>query len=67
MSNGYFKENCNFLRFQRGSIGAGGGGGGGPNANFYRNSITCDFPGGGGVRTPLPPLDLHMDGVCNGT
>ena len=21
-------------------------GGGGPNANFYRNYITCDFPGG---------------------
>ena len=22
--------------------------------------ITCDFPGGGGVGTPYPPLDLHM-------
>ena len=24
--------------------------------------ITCDFPGGG-VRTPYPPLDPHMDNV----
>ena len=22
--------------------------------------ITCDFPGGGGGRTPYPPLDPHM-------
>ena len=22
--------------------------------------ITCDFPGGGGVRIPYPPLDPHM-------
>ena len=28
---------------------------GSPNGNFYRNPITCDFPGGGGVRTPYPP------------
>ena len=62
MSNGYFKENYNFPRFQRGSnIFQGGGvskifqGGGGPNANFYKTHITCDFPGG--VRTPYPPVD----------
>ena len=24
---------------------------------------TCDFPGGGGVRTPYPPLDPHMGNV----
>ena len=44
-SNGYFKENYNFPRFQSGFIifrggGEGGsniGGGGGSNANFYRN------------------------------
>ena len=24
---------------------------------------TCYFPGGGGVRTPYPPLDLHMGNV----
>ena len=65
----YFKENYNFPRFQRGvqHVPFGGGsnffqGGGGPNANFYRkfNHRTCEFPGGGGVRTPYPPLDLRM-------
>ena len=24
---------------------------------------TCYFPGGGGVRTPFPPLDPHMGNV----
>ena len=24
---------------------------------------TCYFPGGGGVRTPYPPLDAQMDNV----
>ena len=24
---------------------------------------TCYFPGGGGVRTPIPPLDPHMGNV----
>ena len=49
----YFKENCDFPRFQRGptfsswgggsnvlqgvQLFPGGGGGGGPNANFYRD------------------------------
>ena len=33
----YFKENYNFLRFQRGTNIFQGGGGGGPNANLYRN------------------------------
>ena len=27
---------------------------------LLRNPIFCDFPGGGGVRTPFPPLDPRM-------
>ena len=27
------------------------------------NVRTCYFPGGGGVRTPYPPLDPHMGNV----
>ena len=45
-----------------------GGGGcqtfsmGGPNASFFRNPYTYFLfsRGGGGVRTPYPPLDPHM-------
>ena len=39
---------------------------GGPNANFYRITITCVFPGGGGggVWTPYPPLDPKMYSVA---
>ena len=40
VSNGYFKENYNFPRFQRGPTFAWGYNffqGGGPNAYFYRN------------------------------
>ena len=43
----------------------GGGGsnffqGGGSNCLFpIETHITCDFPGGGGVRTPCPPLWIH--------
>ena len=35
---------------------------GGPNANFFRNPRTYLLfsRGGGGVRTPYPPLDPHM-------
>ena len=38
---------------------------GGPNANFYRNPYTYLLfsRGGGGVKTPSPPLDPHMDNV----
>ena len=62
------KENYHFFGFQRGSnIFQGGGGvqlfrGGGSNCLFpVETNITCDFPGGGGVRTPVPPpLDLHL-------
>ena len=60
----YYRENYTFPWiqrrsniFQRGPTffpGGGGGGGGGANANFYRNLITCDFPGRG-VRIPYPP------------
>ena len=64
-SNGYFKENYHFPRFQRGSnIFQGGGGGflqgsGGSNCLFpIEAHITCDFPDG--VRTPVPPLGPPM-------
>ena len=52
------------------SGGGGGGptfsrvGGGCPSANFYRNPYAyLLFSRGGGVRTPNPPLDLHMGNV----
>ena len=43
----------------------GGGGGVGPNDNFFRNPCTYLLfsRGGGGVRTPYPPLDPHMGNV----
>ena len=60
-----FKEIYHFSRFQRGSnIFQGGGGsnfsqgGGGRGSNCLfpiETHITCDFSGGGGVRTPCPP------------
>ena len=46
-----------------------GGGGvqlfsrGGPNANFYRNTYMYLLFSRGSVRTPYPPLDLHMGNV----
>ena len=41
-----------------------GGGGGGPNANFKKPMyVLVIFQGGGGVRTPYPPLDPHMGNV----
>ena len=63
-----FKEIYHFSRFQRGSnIFQGWGGvqlfpgGGGSNCLFpIETHITCDFPGGGGVRTICPPLDPHL-------
>ena len=37
---------------------------GGPNAYFFRNPCTyLLFSGGGGLRTPYPPLDPHMGNV----
>ena len=43
--NGYFKENYNFPKFQRGSNIFQGG----SNCLFpIEPHITCDFPGGGG-------------------
>ena len=64
MSNGYFKENYNFPRFQRGPTFARGsplfffGGGGVQMLISIEIHITCDFPGGS--RPPIPPLDPHM-------
>ena len=57
MSNGYFKENYNVPPFARG-VQLFPGGGGGVQISIETH-ITCDFPGGG-VRTPIPPLDPHM-------
>ena len=59
-------ENYHFPRFQRGSNIFQGGG-----SNYFQEgsnclspietNIACDFPGmGGGVRTPIPPLDPPM-------
>ena len=58
-----FKEIYHFSRFQRGSNIFQGGGGGPTFSNCLfsiETHITCDFPGGGGVRTPCPPLDPHL-------
>ena len=66
VSNGYFKENYNFPKFQReskifqGSNLFQGGGGGGPNAFFYRNPYNLWFSRGSGP--PIPPLDPHLRG-----
>ena len=64
-----FNEIYHFSRLERGSnIFQGGGGptfsrGGGSNCLFpIETHITCDFPGGGGVRIPSPPpLDPHLN------
>ena len=66
-----FKGIYHFSRFKRGSnIFQGGGGvptfsrGGGSNCIFpIETHITCDFPGGGGVRTPCPPSGSAL--ACN--
>ena len=60
MSNGYFKENYNFQRFQSEGVQHFPGEGG---TSFFQGEthITCDFPGGEGGPDPLsPPLDPHM-------
>ena len=56
--------------FSRGGGGGGGGGvqlfpgGGGSNCLFLiETHITCDFPGGGGVKTPCPPSGSTLDAV----
>ena len=67
-----FKEIYHFSRFKRGSDIFQGGGGegvqlfpGGSNCLLPIDThITCDFPGGGGVRTPCPPLWIRTWG-CN--
>ena len=66
-----FKEIYHFSRLERGSNifqGGGGssffqwGGGGGFNCLFpIETQLTCDFPGGGGSGSPVPPLDLHLN------
>ena len=73
-SNGFIAEKTILILYNgsRGgpliSGGGGGGGGeecpafsrGGPNANFYRNTYTYLLFSRGSVRTPYPPLNLHM-------
>ena len=59
VSNGYFNENYNFPRFQRGPTFARWvqlfpGGGGVKMLISIETHITCDFPGGGGP-DPYPP------------
>ena len=58
----YYRENNTFPRIQRGSNifwGVQPFSWGCPNAYFYRNSYKLRFSRGG-IRTPYPPLDLHM-------
>ena len=76
-SNGFIAEKTILILYKgsRGgplfSGGGGGGcvqlfprgGGGGANANFYRNPYTYLLFSRGSVRTPYPPLDLHMGNV----
>ena len=61
----YFPGRGGVQLFSRARGGGGGGGGGGRNANFYRNTYMYLLfsRGGGGVRTPYPPLDPHMGNV----
>ena len=73
-SNGRFQRNLSFFKVpevvQHFPVGSnffqGGGptfsrGMGGSNCLFpIETHIACDFPGGGGVRTPVPPLDPHL-------
>ena len=68
-SNGQFQRNLSFFKVAAGVQHFSGGptfsrgGGGGSNCLFpIETHITCDFPGGGGggVRTPSPPLDPHL-------
>ena len=75
-SNGSIAEKTVLILYQgsRGHPLYSGGGGGGV-SNFFQGggvqmqiSIethirTCYFPGGGGVRTPYPPLDSHIGNV----
>ena len=68
-TNGYFHSKLSFSEVPEGIqhfSGGGGvqtfyrGGGGGSNClSPIETNITCDFPGGG-VRTPIPPLDPPM-------
>ena len=58
-SNGQFQRNLSFFKVPEGVQHFPGG------SNFFQGwsnclfpietHITCDFPGGGGVRTPCPP------------
>ena len=57
-----FKEIYHFSRFQRASNIFQGGGGGSYCLFSIETHITCDFQGGGGgVRTPCPPLWIRTN------
>ena len=75
-SNGFIAEKTILILYQGSrdgplfSKGGGGcqtfsGGGGGVQMliSLETHVRTCYFPGGGGVRTPYPPLDPHMGNV----
>ena len=52
----FSKRGYNFFRCVCVCVCGGGGGGGGVQMLIsIENHIICDFPGGGGVRTPYPP------------
>ena len=68
-SNGQFQRNLSFFKVPEGVQHFPGGPtfsrGGGSNCLFsIETHITCDFPGGGGVRTPCPPLWIHTCCMC---
>ena len=76
-SNGFIAEKTILILYQgsrggplfpRGGVGVGcqtfsRGGGVQMLISLEDHVRTCYFPGGGGVRTPYPPLDPHMGNV----
>ena len=58
-SNGQYQRNLSFFKVPEGVQHFSGGSNffqGGSNCLFpIETHITCDFPGGGGIRTPCPP------------
>ena len=65
-SNGFITEKTILFKGSRGSNFSGGGGGVSRVQVLIsiRTHITCDFPGGGGVRTPYHPLWIRTWSHC---
>ena len=63
----YFTKDLEGVHYFRGggcqTFSRGGGGGVKMLISLETHVRTCYFPGGGGVRTPYPPLDPHMGNV----